>query len=72
MIIEQIKAQLERLVPVQKVSTSPQIGPHIERELALDQGSSATGEKRVEALRIADIFRACVVDSPVMTPSCSR
>jgi acetolactate synthase I/III small subunit len=62
MIIEQIKAQLERLVPVHKVSDLTQIGPHIERELALIK-VVATGEKRVESLRIADIFRARVVDS---------
>jgi acetolactate synthase-1/3 small subunit len=62
MVIEQIKHQLERLVPVHKVSDLTQIGPHIERELALIK-VVATGEKRVESLRIADIFRARVVDS---------
>ena len=39
-------------------------GPHVERELALVK-VAGTGEKRVEALRIADIFRARVVDSTI-------
>ena len=62
MVIEQIKAQMERLVPVHKVSDLTVEGPHIERELALVKVQSS-GEKRVESLRIADIFRAKVVDS---------
>jgi len=62
MIIGQIKAQLERLVPVHKVSDLTAEGAHVERELALVKVVS-TGEKRVEALRIADIFRARAVDS---------
>ncbi len=62
MIIEQIKAQLERLVPIHKVSDLTVEGDHVERELALIK-VSASGEKRVESLRIADIFRARVVDS---------
>lgn len=62
MIIEQIKAQLDRLVPVHKVSDLTVEGPHVEREMALVK-VSGTGERRVEALRIADIFRARVVDS---------
>ena len=64
MIIEQIKAQLSRLVPVHKVSDLTIEGPHLERELALVK-VSGTGEKRVESLRIADIFRARVVDSTI-------
>ena len=62
MVIEQIKAQLERLVPVRGVNDLTVDGAHVERELALVkvQGS---GEKRVESLRIADIFRARTVDS---------
>jgi len=64
MIIEQIKAQLDRLVPVRRVSDLTQEGPHIERELALIK-VSGSGEKRVESLRIADIFRARVVDSTI-------
>jgi acetolactate synthase-1/3 small subunit len=62
MIIEQIKNQLGRLVPVHKVSDLTEEGPHIERELVLVK-VRATGEKRVESLRIADIFRARAVDS---------
>ena len=62
MIIEQIKAQLGRLVPVHKVSDLTIEGPHVERELALVK-VTGRGEKRVEALRIADIFRARAVDS---------
>jgi acetolactate synthase-1/3 small subunit len=61
-ILEQIKAQLDRLVPIHKVSDLTQEGPHVERELALVKVAE-TGEKRVESLRIADIFRARVVDS---------
>lgn len=62
MVIEQIKAQLDRLVPVHRVSDLTIEGPHLERELALIK-VAGTGEKRVESLRIADIFRAHVVDS---------
>jgi acetolactate synthase-1/3 small subunit len=62
MVIEQIKAQLARLVPVHKVSDLTIEGPHLSRELALIKVVGA-GEKRVEALRIADIFRARAVDS---------
>ena len=62
MIIEQIKAQLSRLVPVHIVSDHTEEGPHVERELALIK-VACSGEKRVESLRIADIFRARVVDS---------
>ena len=62
MIVEQIKAQLGRLVPVHKVGDLTLEGPHIERELALIK-VTGRGEARVESLRIADIFRARVVDS---------
>ncbi len=64
MIIEQIKAQLERLVPVHKVSDLTMVGPHVERELALIK-VRGTGDKRVESLRIADIFRARAIDSTI-------
>ncbi|MCX7354401.1 MAG: acetolactate synthase small subunit [Alphaproteobacteria bacterium] len=64
MVIEQIKAQLSRLVPVHKVSDLTVEGPHIERELILVK-VAGTGEKRVESLRIADVFRARVVDSTI-------
>ena len=66
MIVEQIKAQLNRLVPVHRVSDLTMEGPHIERELALIK-VAGTGEKRVESLRIADIFRARVVDSTIQS-----
>ena len=62
MIIEQIKAQLSRLVPVHKVTDLTIEGEHVERELALIK-VAGSGEKRVESLRIAEIFRARVVDS---------
>jgi acetolactate synthase I/III small subunit len=64
MIIEQIKAQLGRLVPVHAVRDLTQEGPHVERELALIK-VSGTGDKRIESLRLADIFRARVVDSTI-------
>lgn len=61
-VIDQIHAQLERLVPVHKVTDLTELGPHVERELALVK-VAGTGEKRVEALRVADVFRAKVVDT---------
>lgn len=61
MILEQIKAQLDRLVPIHKVSDLTE-SPHVARELALIK-VTGIGEQRVESLRIADIFRARVVDS---------
>ncbi len=64
MVIEQIKAQLGRLEPVHKVSDLTVDGPSVERELLLIK-VAGTGEKRVESLRIADIFRARVVDSTI-------
>ena len=64
MIIEQIKAQLSRLVPVHAVRDLTAEGPHVERELALIKVAS-TGEKRIESLRLADIFRARVIDSTI-------
>jgi len=48
MVIEQIKHQLERLVPVHKVVDLTVIG---------------RGDKRVEALRLAEAFRARVIDA---------
>ena len=62
MIIEQIKAQLRRLVPIRNVSDLTIEGESVERELALVK-VAGSGEKRVESLRIADIFRARVLDS---------
>ena len=62
MIIEQIKNQLDRLVPVHRVRDLTDEGPHIERELALIK-VAGTGDRRIESLRIADIFKARVVDA---------
>ena len=62
MIIEQIKAQLSRLVPVHGVHDLTDEGPHVERELALIK-VAGTGDKRIESLRLADIFRAKAIDS---------
>ncbi|MEM9501873.1 MAG: acetolactate synthase small subunit [Pseudomonadota bacterium] len=61
-VIDQIEAQLERLVPVHKVVDLTEAGPHVERELALIK-VAGKGEARVEALRIAELFRANVVDT---------
>ncbi|WP_116131833.1 acetolactate synthase small subunit [Tropicimonas sp. IMCC34043] len=61
-VIVQIKAQLGRMVPVHAVHDLTADGPSVERELALLK-VTGTGEKRVEALRLADIFRANAVDS---------
>lgn len=61
-VIEQIKAQLGRIVPVHEVHDLTVEGHAVERELALLKVTGA-GDKRVEALRLADIFRANVVDS---------
>ena len=62
MIIEQIKAQLARLVPVHKVHDLTDEGPSVEREMALIK-VAGKGDARIESLRLADIFRARVVDS---------
>jgi acetolactate synthase-1/3 small subunit len=61
-VIEQIKAQLGRIVPVHEVHDLTVEGAAVERELALIK-VAGSGDKRVEALRLADIFRAQVVDS---------
>jgi acetolactate synthase-1/3 small subunit len=65
-VIEQIKAQLGRIVPVYDVHDLTVEGPSVERELAMFK-VTGSGEKRVEALRLADIFRANVVDSTLET-----
>ena len=64
MVIEQIKNQLQRLVPIHSVTDLTVEGPSLEREMALVK-VVGSGEKRVESLRIADIFRARVVDSTI-------
>ncbi|MFC2967188.1 acetolactate synthase small subunit [Acidimangrovimonas pyrenivorans] len=61
-VIEQIKAQLARMVPVHEVHDLTVEGPAVQRELALFK-VCGKGDQRVEALRLADIFRASVVDS---------
>jgi acetolactate synthase I/III small subunit len=62
MVIEQIKNQLERLVPVHRVVDLTVGGKAIERELAMVK-VKGTGERRVEALRLSDAFRARVIDA---------
>ena len=62
MVIDQIKNQLDRLVPVHRVVDMTVAGPSIQRELALVK-VRGTGEPRVEALRLADAFRARVIDA---------
>src|SRR3546814_18852206 len=62
-VIDQIIAQLDRLVPVHKVTDLTDAGmAHVEREIALVK-VAGTGDKRIEALRMADVFRAKVVDT---------
>ncbi|MBX3447801.1 MAG: acetolactate synthase small subunit [Parvibaculaceae bacterium] len=62
MVIEQIKAQLDRLVPVHKVVDLTVETKAVEREMALVK-VAGSGEKRVEALRLSDAFRARVIDT---------
>ena len=62
MVIEQIRHQLERLVQVQRVVDLTESGPAIERELAMVK-VRGKGDHRVEALRLADAFRARVIDA---------
>jgi acetolactate synthase I/III small subunit len=61
-VIEQVVAQLDRLVPVHKVTDLTVLGPHIERELALVK-VAGVGDHRVEALRLAEVYRGHVVDA---------
>ena len=63
-VIEQIKHQLERMVPVHRVNDLTLDGRAVERELALVK-VSGKGEKRIEALRLAEIFRAQVIDTSI-------
>jgi len=62
MVIEQIKNQLERLVPIHRVVDMTVAGPSIQRELAMVK-VRGKGDDRVEALRLADAFRARVIDA---------
>ena len=61
-VLEQIVAQLDRLVPVHKVTDLTALGAHVERELALVK-VAGTGDHRIEALRLAEVYRAHVVDA---------
>jgi len=62
MVLEQIKNQLDRLVPVHRVIDLSTGGPAISRELAMVK-VRGTGDQRMEALRLADAFRARVIDA---------
>ena len=62
MVLQQIKSQLERLVNVHRVVDLTAMGEPLERELALVK-VTGKGEKRIEALRMAEIFRANVIDA---------
>ena len=62
MVLEQIKNQLDRLVPVHRVVDLTTEKPGIEREMALVK-VTGTGEKRVEAMRMGEIFRCHIVDT---------
>ncbi|MGE0749585.1 MAG: acetolactate synthase small subunit [Variibacter sp.] len=64
MVIEQIRHQLERLVPVHSVTDLTVSGPSIERELAMVK-VRGRGDDRVESLRLADAFRARVIDASI-------
>jgi acetolactate synthase-1/3 small subunit len=64
MVIAQIKAQLDRLVPIHRVADLTMEGPHIAREMALVK-VIGTGNARAEALRLSDAFRARVVDATI-------
>jgi acetolactate synthase I/III small subunit len=67
-VLEQIRTQLDRMVSVHRVTDLTMLARSrneekpLERELALVKVAGA-GEKRVEALRLADIFKAEVVDA---------
>lgn len=63
-VMEQIIAQLERLVPVHKVVDLTAKGEHVERELALIK-VAGSGDHRIEALRLAEVYRAKVVDATI-------
>ena len=60
-VLEQIVAQLDRLIPVHSVTDLTALGPHVQRELALVK-VAGTGDKRIEAMRLAEVYRARVVD----------
>ena len=61
-VMEQIIAQLDRLVPVHRVIDLTVAGEHVERELALVK-VAGVGDKRIEAMRLAEVYRGRVVDA---------
>ena len=63
-VIEQVVAQLDRMVPVHRVTDLTVYGDHVERELALVK-VAGTSDHRIEALRLAEVFRANVVDTTI-------
>lgn len=63
-VIEQIIAQLDRLVPVHRVTDLTAWGPSVERELALVK-VAGVGDQRIEAMRLAEVYRARVVDATI-------
>ena len=63
-VIEQVVSQLDRLVPVHKVTDLTELGPHVERELALVK-VAGVGDNRIEALRLGEVYRAHVVDATI-------
>ena len=67
-VIEQIIAQTERLVPVHRVTDLSALGPHVERELALVK-VAGKGDHRIEAMRLAEVYRARVIDARIRSSS---
>ena len=62
MVIQQIKHQLDRMIPVYQVVDMTLTGRSIERELAMVK-VKGSGDQRIEAMRLAEVFRARVVDA---------
>ena len=62
MVIQQIKHQLDRMIPVYRVVDMTLTGRAIERELAMVK-VKCTGDLRMEALRLSEAFRARVIDA---------
>lgn len=60
-IIEQIIKQLRKLIEVIKVTDLTE-GPHIEREMVLIKVYAADAEARAEVDRVAEMFRARIID----------
>ena len=62
MVITQFKHQLDRMIPVYQVVDMTMTGRSIERELAMVK-VKGSGDQRIEAMRLAEVFRARVVDA---------